>query len=118
MRDTCTDPLKPHTTHLALSCLLQPKVVASCLPLNASAMSKRAAAASDDGPARKRPKAVSTHSILTSFLLLKTSLDDTILRSELVEDLDIGNGSGTKGQKKKSLASVSLSLLSLSCLRS
>ena len=64
------------------------------------------------GPARKKRKksVVTTESLLEGYLLLKTAFDDTIVRDELVEDLDIANGSGSgtsKTDKKKSLASVS-----------
>ena len=76
------------------------------LSLVRSAMSR-----TDSEPPRKRRKEaiITTKSLLEEYLLLKTTFDDTILRDELVEDLDIANGSGSgtsKTDKKRSLALV------------
>ena len=47
---------------------------------------------------------MTTQSILEAFLLQQTALDDTLLRDELLEDLDLANGSGAKGKQRHSLA--------------
>lgn len=60
-------------------------------------------------PVRKRLKrvVVTTESLLDEFLLLRTAFGDTITTDDLVEELDIANGSGSgisKNDKKRSLA--------------
>lgn len=62
-------------------------------PPNASSQAKR-----------RRRDTVTTQSILEAFLLQQTALDDTLLRDELLEDLDLANGSGAKGKQRHSLA--------------
>lgn len=52
---------------------------------------------------------MTTQSILEAFLLQQTALDDTLLRDELLEDLDLANGSGAKGKQRHSLAWVLVS---------
>lgn len=52
----------------------------------------------------RRRDTVTTQSILEAFLLQQTALDDTLLRDELLEDLDLANGSGAKGKQRHSLA--------------